>query len=132
MLKFMSMMAKSGVLFKGYDIQVKESHQAAKASTPGTAVAIAQSLGLHDQEIVSIRDPEEQKSALHIPAEHLGRHAVHHISIQDAACSITMETRVYGPSPYAAGLAQIINAISGRQLESRLYAIDELFEKGWV
>lgn len=132
MLKFMSMIAKSGCLFHGYDILLQESHQAGKASTPGTAVAMALSLGLSKHDIVSVRDPEEQSSTLRIPAEHLGRHALHRISIRDAACSITLETRVYGASPYAEGLAKIISAVSARPLESRIYAINEMIENAWV
>ena len=132
MLKFMSMLSRSGELFKGYDIQLTESHQAGKKSTPGTAVAMAQSLGLPTEEIVSVRDPEEQSSALQIPAEHLGRHAFHRISMQDSVCRIAMETRVYGSSPYAPGVSKIVEAVHARTLENRSYAINEFIENGWV
>jgi len=132
MLKFMSMLSRSGELFKGYDIQLTESHQAGKKSTPGTAVAMAQSLGLPTEEIVSVRDPEEQSSALQIPAEHLGRHAFHRISMQDSVCRIAMETRVYGNSPYAPGVSKIVEAVHARELEKRGYAINEFIENGWV
>ncbi|PKO30396.1 MAG: dihydrodipicolinate reductase [Betaproteobacteria bacterium HGW-Betaproteobacteria-7] len=132
MLKFMNMLAKSGKLFKSYHIEVTESHQAEKRSAPGTAIAIAQSLGLSANDVVSVRDPEEQLKTYHIPAEHLGRHAVHAIVVEDAACRISLETRVYGASPYADGVTKIVSALSSRELENRVYSIDELVEQGWV
>lgn len=132
MLKFMNMLARSGKLFKGYHIEVTESHQAEKRSAPGTAIAVAQSLGLSADDVVSVRDPEEQLTALRIPEEHLGRHAMHTILIEDVACRISLETRVYGASPYANGVAKIVSAVTSRQLENRVYAIDEFVEHGWV
>lgn len=132
MLKFMNMLASGGKLFKGYHIEVTESHQAEKRSAPGTAIAIAQSLGLCANDVVSVRDTEKQLTTLSIPAEHLGRHAVHAIRIEDAVCRISLETRVYGASPYADGVAKIVSAVTSRQLQNRVYAIDEFIEHGWV
>lgn len=45
MLKFMSMLAASGHLFRGYDISLQESHQHGKTSAPGTALGLAESPG---------------------------------------------------------------------------------------
>lgn len=132
MLKFMSMLAKSGHLFSDYKIKLTESHQAAKTSTPGTAVAMAHSLGLKDSDVISVRDPEQQKTGLHIPTAHLDRHAFHQVLIEDGECSITMETRVYGASPYADGVATIISAIRSNELEDRLYELNEFVENGWI
>lgn len=132
MLKFMNMLARSGKLFNGYHVEVTESHQAEKRSAPGTAIAIAQSLGLSANDVTSVLDPREQLAALGIPPEHLSRHAMHTILIRDAACRISLETRVYGASTYADGVAKIVSAVASHQLESRTYAIDELVEHGWV
>lgn len=132
MLKFMSMLATSGRLFQGYEIRLTESHQARKTSVPGTAVAMAQALGLSHGDIRSVRDPQEQRTALQIPKEHLERHAYHQIVIEDPVCRVTMETRVCGASPYADGVAKIISAILTNKLEDRLYRINEFIEKGWV
>ena len=132
MLKFMHMLAKCGSLFHGYHIELRESHQAEKRSAPGTAIAIANSLGLPAEAVVSVRDRDEQLNALHIPAEHLNRHAVHSILIADDACRIALETRVYGASAYADGVARILSAALTHPLEDRLYAIDEFVERGWI
>ncbi len=132
MLKFMVMMARSGDLFKGCKIQLTESHQAAKTSTPGTAVGVAHSLGLPSDQIRSVRDPVEQSQVLGIPEEHLGRHAYHHIEIQDGETRLTLETRVFDKAPYAAGLAKIVAAIRSHTLEPRLYNVIEFVENGWL
>jgi dihydrodipicolinate reductase len=132
MLRFMSMLAKSGHLFRGYPITLTESHQAEKTSVPGTAVSIAQSLEMDVSEIRSVRSPELQKEVLHIPDEHLNRHAYHRIVIEDTGCSLAMETRVYGATAYADGVCRIISAIRSNTLENRLYTINEFVEYGWI
>ena len=132
MLKFMHMLAQSGHLFNGYPITLTESHQQPKTSVPGTAVGMAQSLGLPSGAVRSVRDPREQADVLKIPPEHLARHAYHQIVIEDPVCSITLETRVYGASPYADGVARTIAAIRAHALEDRVYPIGEFVERQWV
>lgn len=132
MLKFLAMLAASGHHFKNYKVSVVESHQAGKTSVPGTAVALAQSLGLSGEKVLSVRDPREQREALKIPSEYLSRHAYHRVEIEDRVGSITLETRVFGPAPYADGLAQIISALRSNKLESRRYDVMEFIENGWV
>lgn len=132
MLKFMAMLARSGEHFKDYKIKLVESHQADKSSTPGTAVNLAQSLGVGRNEIVSVRSPQEQRESLHIPPEYLSRHAYHRIVIEDHLSSVVLETRVFGPAPYAEGLARIISAIGANTLENRCYNIIEFVERGWL
>jgi hypothetical protein len=132
MLKFMCMLGRSGSLFKGSAIRVIESHQSSKTSVPGTAVSMADALGVSAAEITSIRDAAQQAAEFGIPQEHLARHAFHRIEIQDGPCAIAMETRVYGESPYASGVQQIIAAIGQRVLQVRTYSINEFIENGWV
>lgn len=132
MLKFMAMLGRSGQLFRGYHIGLVESHQAGKTSVPGTAVSMAESLGLDAVEIRSVRDVQVQQNALQIPPEHLARHAFHEVLIEDGACSIRMETRVYGDAPYADGVAQIVAAVRQQALENRRYSILEFIDNGWI
>lgn len=132
MLKFMSMLETSGHLFRDCHISVTESHQASKTSVPGTAVGIAQSLGVPAQDIHSVRDPAEQRDALQIPDDQLGRHAFHRIRIEDGACSLQFESRVYGASPYADGVSRIVEAVRQRELEPRRYSIVEFIHNGWL
>ncbi len=132
MLKFMCMLERSGAMFEACEIQITESHQASKTSVPGTAVQMANSLGVSGSAITSVRDPLQQANDLNIPHEHLARHAFHRIRIQDGPCTISMETRVYGDSPYASGVQQILGAIHQRELQPRVYSITEFIENGWV
>ncbi|WP_175855361.1 dihydrodipicolinate reductase C-terminal domain-containing protein [Burkholderia anthina] len=132
MLKFMSMLETSGHLFRDCHISVTESHQASKTSVPGTAVDIGQSLGVPAQDIRSVRDPAEQRDALQIPDDQLGRHAFHRIRIEDGACSLQFESRVYGASPYADGVSRIVDAVRQRDLERRRYSIVEFIRNGWL
>jgi len=132
MLKFMTMLEHSGQLFRGHRITLAESHQAQKTSVPGTAVSMAHALGLKDSDVLSIRDVNTQCADLGIPEEHLARHAFHQILIEDGACSVTLETRVYGESPYADGVARIVAAVQSQYLENRLYSIMEFVDKGWI
>lgn len=132
MLKFMCMLERSGAMFNGCEIQVIESHQASKTSVPGTAVQMAGALGVAASRITSVRDTSQQVDELHIPHEHLARHAFHRITLHDGPCTVSMETRVYGDSPYASGVQQIVAAIHQRALESRVYSITEFIENGWV
>lgn len=132
MLKFMAMVETSGALFKGYRIELTESHQAQKTSTAGTAVGLARSLGLEARDVRSIRNAKEQETVLGIPSEHLGRHAYHHISIEDGCCRLDFETRVYGDSPYADGVARIVAAIESHALDNRAYDVTEFIRNGWL
>lgn len=110
MLKFMSLLKMSGPLFLNNEIELAESHQALKASVPGTAVNIAYALGLEESDIRSVRDSNVQRAEFQIPEEHLSRHAYHQIVIKDSTCSLKFEARVYGESPYAKGVSQIVEA----------------------
>lgn len=132
MLKCMYMLAQSGHLFSSYNIQLTESHQAQKTSVPGTALAIAQSLGVAAADVISVRDQDVQLSSLNIPAEHMERHAYHQVVIEDAVCSVTLETRVYGASPYVDGVAKIVQAIEVHPLEDRVYNVTEFVQSGWL
>lgn len=132
MLKFMCMLERSRRLFEGSHINITESHQASKTSVPGTAVSMASALGMAATEIVSVRDTSQQTTDLGIPQEHLARHAFHRIQIHEGPCTIVMETRVYGDSPYASGVQQIIGALQARELQNRTYSITEFIENGWV
>jgi 4-hydroxy-tetrahydrodipicolinate reductase len=132
MLKCMAMLAQSGHLFSGYDIRLTESHQSQKTSTPGTALDIARSLGVPAADVMSIRSRDVQSKSLNIPAEHMERHAYHQVVIEDGECSIKLETRIYGASPYVDGVVKIVQAIEAHPLEDRFYNVAEFVQSGWL
>ena len=79
--------------------------------------------------MVSVRAPEAQRE-LGIPEEHLSRHAFHRIVIADAVGSVTLETKILGPAPYAAGMSTIIAALTTQTLAPGLYSILDLVQDG--
>lgn len=132
MLKFMAMLEQAGPMFRAYPVQLIESHQATKTSVPGTAVSIAQSLGMATPDIRSVRDPAVQRTQLQIADADLPRHAFHQILIQDGPCSVKLETRVTGEAPYAHGVDQIILAVMRHELENRCYPVMAFIQQGWL
>jgi len=69
-------------LFKGYSVEIKESHQQGKADTSGTAKAMVDyvnALGMPFSvtDIVQERDPQIQKTVWSIPDEYLSGHGWH-------------------------------------------------------
>ena len=132
MLKFMAMLSRSGPWFRHESIRLTESHQAGKTSVPGTAVALASSLGLSQQAIVSVRDPAQQSGGLGIPDADLGRHAFHRLEIGEGDCRLRLETLVTGASPYAEGVRRIVEATLAQPLEPRCHDVVEFIDKGWL
>lgn len=132
MLKFMAMLARCGPWFRGESVRLTESHQAGKTSVPGTAVALAASLGLAPQAIASVRGPAQQAGGLGIPGADLGRHAFHRIEIGEGECRLRLETLVTGEAPYAAGVRRIVDAALAHPLEPRCHDVVEFIDKGWL
>ena len=69
-------------LFKGYSLEIRESHQRGKADTSGTARAMVgyfNELGVSitEEKILKIRDPEVQKTQWGIPEQYLTGHGWH-------------------------------------------------------
>ena len=132
MLKFMNLIASSGSQFRGYQVSLQESHQSRKTSVPGTAHAIARSLGLPAESIHSERDPQRQMIDFAVPAEHLDRHAVHRICVSDGACTVHLEARVLGEAPYARGVGHLLRALESRRLAPGLHRVEQFVRDGWL
>jgi 4-hydroxy-tetrahydrodipicolinate reductase len=97
-------------LFKGYSLEIKESHQKGKADTSGTAKAMVRyfnRLGLPfaEQEITKERDPETQKNVMGIPEEYLTGHGWHTYSLDsnDKTVHFEFTHNVNGRDVYAMG-----------------------------
>jgi 4-hydroxy-tetrahydrodipicolinate reductase len=83
-------------LFKGYRLEIRESHQKGKADTSGTARAMVGAfnrLGIpfSADQILMERDPQIQKSEWGIPAEHLAGHAWHTYTLVSADGTVRFE-----------------------------------------
>jgi 4-hydroxy-tetrahydrodipicolinate reductase len=97
-------------LFKGYSLEIKESHQKGKADTSGTAKTMVRyfnSLGLSfsEENITKERDPETQKNVLGIPEEYLSGHGWHTYSLDsnDKTVHFEFTHNVNGRDVYAMG-----------------------------
>lgn len=132
MLKFMLMLEMSGHLFRDCKVSLVESHQASKTSVPGTAVNIAQSIGIKAEDIRSVRDPDVQRTELQIPVDQLARHAYHQVRIEADGCELQLESRVYSASPYTDGVSRIIEVVLNHKLDHRCYSITEFLKNGWL
>jgi len=106
-------------LFKGYALEVKESHQQAKADTSGTAKAMVgyfNKLGVpySTDEIVMVRDPQEQKAQWGIPEEYLAGHGWHTYTLvsEDQTVQFEFTHNVNGRKVYVRGTVDAILYLS--------------------
>ena len=97
-------------LFKGYSLEIKESHQKGKADTSGTAKAMVRyftSLGLvfAENDIIKERDPDIQKTVWGIPERYLEGHGWHTYSLysEDNTVRFEFTHNVNGRDVYAQG-----------------------------
>lgn len=97
-------------VFKGWELEVEESHQKTKADTSGTAKAVVasmQKMGLQysEEDIRKVREEEEQMEWMGVPAEHLGGHAFHTYNIDSADGLVHFEFQhnICGRRIYAEG-----------------------------
>ena len=106
-------------LFKGYTLNVKESHQQGKADTSGTAKAMVgyfNKLGISfsTDEIVMVRDPQDQKAQWGIPPEYLSGHGWHTYTLisEDQTVRFEFTHNVNGREVYVRGTVDAILYLS--------------------
>ncbi len=97
-------------LFKGFTLEIKESHQKGKADTSGTAKAMVKyfnRLGLNfsNKDIQKERDPDIQKNVWKIPEKHLKGHGFHTYTLTspDKTCRFKFEHNICGRDIYVSG-----------------------------
>ncbi len=102
-------------LFKGYTLEIKESHQQGKADTSGTAKAMVKyfnGLGIpfSPKDIVMERDPESQQNVWGIPEKYLAGHGWHTYTLtsQDKTVRFEFRHNVNGRDVYALGTLDAI------------------------
>ena len=106
-------------LFKGYSLEIKESHQQGKADTSGTAKAMVgyfNRLGVSfsADEIIRMRDPDVQKTLWAIPEEYLSGHGWHTYSLvsEDQTVKFEFTHNVNGREVYVRGTVDAIFYLS--------------------
>jgi 4-hydroxy-tetrahydrodipicolinate reductase len=108
-------------LFKGYGLEIRESHQKGKADTSGTAkamVAYFNQMGIpfSNDQIQMERDPEVQKKSWGIPPEHLAGHGWHTYTLTSADGSVKFEFthNINGREVYAGGTFDAVVFLAGK------------------
>jgi len=127
-LKTLFMLKVSGRHFENYSISITESHQSAKTTEAGTAFSFADSLKFPPENIVSIRDPEIQRTEIGIPLEYINKHAYHKIVIHDGIDEVTIETKVLGHDSYTKGVKMIVEMLLKFRLENKKYTVFDLID----
>lgn len=112
-------------LFKGYRLEIRESHQNGKADTSGTAKAMvgyfnAMGVDFSPEAIQMERDPERQKSVWGIPEAHLTGHGWHTYSLESPDGTVRFEFthNINGRDVYAEGTLDAVLYLA-EKIESR-------------
>ncbi len=122
---FQAMMAYAAAsfpgLFKGYTLQVRESHQQGKADTSGTAKAMigyfnALGIPFTETDIVKERRPDRQRTEWSIPEEYLTGHGWHTYSLDsgDQTVHFAFTHNVNGREVYADGTLDAVAYLAGK------------------
>jgi 4-hydroxy-tetrahydrodipicolinate reductase len=108
-------------LFKGYSLEIRESHQKGKADTSGTAKAMVgyfNELGVSfsEDQIIKIRDPEVQKTQWGIPEQHLAGHGWHTYTLvsEDQTVRFEFTHNVNGRMVYTLGTLDALLYLSAK------------------
>lgn len=113
-------------LFKGYSLQVRESHQKGKADTSGTAKAMIRyfnefGMPFTEDEIIKERDPETQKAKWGISEKYLSGHGWHTYTLvsEDRTVRFEFTHNVNGRDIYAKGTLDAISYLY-KKIEERV------------
>jgi 4-hydroxy-tetrahydrodipicolinate reductase len=108
-------------LFKGYSLDIRESHQKGKADTSGTAKAMVgyfNELGVSfsEDQIHKMRDPEAQKTQWGIPEQHLAGHGWHSYTLvsEDQTVRFEFTHNVNGRMVYTRGTLDALLFLSAK------------------
>jgi 4-hydroxy-tetrahydrodipicolinate reductase len=111
-------------LFKGYSLEIRESHQNGKADTSGTAKAMVgyfnqMGIDFEADEIVKERDPEIQNSQWGIPQEYLSGHGWHTYALTSGDKTVRFEFthNVNGRDVYARGTLDAVQYLQRKVSE---------------
>lgn len=128
-------------LFKGFALQVKESHQQAKADTSGTAkalVACFNQLGteFNISDIEKIRDPKIQKADLGVPEQYIGGHGWHTYTLKapDGSALFELTHNINGRQIYVSGTFDAVvflkNKIDAKAVERKIFTMIDVLTAG--
>lgn len=135
---FQSMMAfaakNSPNAFKGYTLEIVESHQEGKADTSGTAKAMVEyfnALGIpfSKDQIIMIRDPKRQR-VLGVPKEALSGHGWHTYTLRSSDKSVFFQFthNINGRDIYAEGTLDAIGFLVKNIKPGKIYSMTDVLK----
>jgi 4-hydroxy-tetrahydrodipicolinate reductase len=127
-------------LFKGYALEIKESHQKGKADTSGTAKAMVRyfnqmGIGFRENEIRKERNPEIQATKWGIPQRYLTGHGWHTYALlsEDKTVRFEFTHNVNGRDVYARGTLDAVLFLEARVSEGaqgKVYTMIDVLKNG--
>lgn len=127
-------------LFKGYVLEIKESHQKGKADTSGTAKAMVRyfnQMGLRfsEEDIMKEREPEIQASRWGIPQKYLAGHGWHTYTLtsEDKTVRFEFTHNINGRDIYARGTLDAVLFLEARVsegAEGNVYTMIDVLKNG--
>ncbi|MEJ2727432.1 MAG: dihydrodipicolinate reductase [Deltaproteobacteria bacterium] len=127
-------------LFKGYVLEIKESHQKEKADTSGTAKAMVRyfnQMGLRfsEDDIMKERNPEIQAARWGIPQKYLAGHGWHTYTLtsEDKTVRFEFTHNVNGRDIYARGTLDAVLFLEARVSEGargNVYTMIDVLKNG--
>lgn len=120
-LRFLKRVEDQARQLEGWNAQVVEHHQPSKKDTSGTAKKLVNMLGLSPEEIVSIRDFDQSRSAYpSLTEDNQQSYAAHRVTFTnptDGEQKIS-EIVVLGRPEYASGLVVVYRALQRPEVQS--------------
>jgi 4-hydroxy-tetrahydrodipicolinate reductase len=108
-------------IFKGYTLTIRESHQAGKADTSGTAKAMVayfnrMGVDFSPQDIVMERDPKAQRDRWGIPEAYLSGHGWHtyRLTSPDKTAVFEFQHNINGRDIYAEGTMDAVRFLADK------------------
>ena len=127
-------------LFKGYRLSIRESHQAGKADTSGTAKAMVgyfnrMGIPFEAGQIEMERNPERQLNTWGVPVEHLPGHAWHTYTLASTDGTVVFEFKhnVNGREVYAEGTRDAVvflNRKIAAGARGRVFSMIDVLKEG--
>ncbi|WP_320042720.1 dihydrodipicolinate reductase [uncultured Desulfobacter sp.] len=128
-------------LFKGFTLQVTESHQQGKADTSGTAKALVASFNqlgadFKISDIEKIRDPKIQQGTLGVPEEFIDGHGWHTYTLTapDGSALFELKHNINGRQIYASGTFDAVvflqHRIDTNDFDQKLFTMIDVLTAG--
>jgi 4-hydroxy-tetrahydrodipicolinate reductase len=127
-------------LFKGYTMEVKESHQQGKADTSGTAKAMVRyfndmGVPFTPEEIQMTREPERQQQEWGIPPEYLSGHGWHTYTLTsvDGTVQFAFSHNVNGRDVYVHGTLDAVCFLQRQMVQGakgKVYSMIDVLKSG--